>query len=132
MPVALDAPRDQNPRVRLPAGQLEVGIGLVVAQQDVVLGRALLDEVVLERERLDNRVGDDDLEPLGFVEQRVDPRADAVGAEIAPDPVPQHPCLADVQGVPVPVEIQVDSGLFRQPRYLGLEITDRHAVHCAF
>ena len=130
--VALDAPGHQHAREGFAGRQLQVGIGLVVAQQDVVFRRALLDQVVLERERLDHRVGDDDLEPLRLVEQRVDARADAVRAEIAPDAVAQHPRLADVQGLPLPVGIQVDARLFRQPGDLALEITDRHAVHCAF
>ena len=63
-------------------------------------GRPLLDQMVLERERLDDRVGDDDLEARGFVEQRVDARAHAVRAEIAADAVAQHARLADVERVP--------------------------------
>ena len=51
--VALDAARDQHPRKRLARRQLQVGIVLVVAQQDVVFRRPLLDQVVLERQRLD-------------------------------------------------------------------------------
>jgi hypothetical protein len=35
------------------------------------LGDPLLDQVVLERERLDDRIGDDDLEPDDLVEQRI-------------------------------------------------------------
>ena len=69
--VALDAARHEHARKRFVRRQLQVRIVLVVAQQDVVLGRALLDEVVLERQRLDDRVGDDDLEPGDLVEQRV-------------------------------------------------------------
>jgi hypothetical protein len=70
--------------------------------------------------------------PGGLVEERVDPGAGAVGAQVAPHPVPERPGLADVQGLPGPVREQVDAGLFRQAGDLGLEITDRHAVHCAF
>jgi hypothetical protein len=95
-------------------------------------GRALLDQVVLERQGLDDRVGDDDLEPGRLVEEGVDPGAGAVGAQVASDPVPERPRLADVQGLPRPVGEQVDAGLFRQAGDLGLEITNRHAVHCAF
>ena len=63
------------------------------------LGRALLDQVILERERLDDRVGDDHFEARGFVEQRVDARARAVRAEIAADAIAQHARLADVERV---------------------------------
>ena len=132
MRVALDAAGHQDPRKRLAGGQLQVRIRLVVAEQDVVLGRPLLDQVVFERERLDHRVGDDDLQAVRFVEQRVDARAGPVGPQVAADAVPQHPGLSDVQSLPLPVVIQVNAGLFRQPGHLGLEITDRHAVHCAF
>ena len=59
-------------------------------------GRALLDEVVLERQRLDDRVGDDDLEPGDLVEQRVGLGIDAVGAQIVADAVAQRTRLADV------------------------------------
>ena len=60
--VALDRARHQHARKRLGRRQLQVGIVLIVAQQDVVARRALLDDVVLERQRLDHRVGDDDFE----------------------------------------------------------------------
>ena len=95
-------------------------------------GRPLLDQVVLERERLDDRVGDDHLEPLPPHPAARRCAGWCHGAQIASDPVAQHPRLADVQRFPLPVRIQVDAGLFRQPGYLGLEITNRHAVHCAF
>ena len=86
--------------------------------------------MVLERQRLHDRVGDDDLEPLGLVQQGVDPRARAVGAEIAADAVAQHARLAHVQRVARVVEVQVDAGLLGKAGDLGLEITDRHALHC--
>ena len=88
--------------------------------------------MVLERERLDYRVGDDHLQALGFVEERVHARAGSIGGEIAAHPVAQHPRLADVQSLTGPVVIQVDAGLLRQTGHLGLEITDRHALQCAF
>ena len=51
--------------------------------------------------------------------------AGAVGAQIAADAVPQHPRFADVQRLALPVRIQVDAGLLRQPGDLVLEIMDR-------
>ena len=130
--VAFDPARHEHARKRLAGRELQVGIVLVVAQQDVVFGRPLLDQVVLERQRLHHRVGDDDLEMLCFVEEGVYPRAGAMRAEVAADAIPQHARLADVQGFPGPVRIEVHAGLLRQTGDLGLEITDRHAVHCAF
>ena len=49
--VLLEPPRDIHARIRL-LGQLDVGIGLVIAQQDVVLRLVLLDQVVLKSECL--------------------------------------------------------------------------------
>jgi hypothetical protein len=58
--VPLDAPRDQHSGKRLVGRELKVRVVLVVAQQDVVLGRPLFDQVVLECQCLDNRIGHDD------------------------------------------------------------------------
>ncbi len=132
MVVPLHAPGDEDARESLAGRQLQIGVVLVVAQQDVVARRALLDQVVLERQRLHDRVGDDDLEALRLVEQRVDPRAGAVGAEVAADAVAQHARLADVERLAGVVEVHVDPGLLRKAGDLGLEITDWHAIHCAF
>ncbi len=130
--VALDAPGDEHPRERLAGGQLQVGVVLVVAQQDVVAWRPLLDQVVLEGERFHHRIGDDDLEALGFVEQGIDARAGAVGAEVAADAVAEHAGLAHVERVAGVVVIDVDARLLGEAGDLGLEITDWHAIHCAF
>ncbi len=130
--VPLHAPGDEHARERLAGRQLQIGIVLVVAQQDVVARGALLDQVVLERQRFHDRVGDDDFEAVRLVEQRVDARAGAVGAEVAADAVAQHSRLADVERFAGVVEVDVDAGLLRQAGDLGLEITDWHAIHCAF
>ena len=128
--VLLDPTSDEHPREPLGRRELEIRVVLVVAQQDVVFRAALLDQVVLERQRLHHRVGDDHLQARDLVEQRVGPRAHAPGAEVAADAVAEGPGLADVQGVATLVEIQVDARLFGQARDLGLEIVDRHQLHC--
>ena len=51
-------------------GELDVGIGLVVAQQDVEARLALLDEVVFERQRLMLVVDQDVLDVDGFAHER--------------------------------------------------------------
>ena len=132
MVVPLHAPGDEDAREGLSGRQLQIGIVLVVAQQDVVARGALLDQVVLERQRFHDRVGDDDFEAVRLVEQRVDARAGAVGAEVAADAVAQHSRLADIERFVGVVEVDVDAGLLRQAGDLGLEITDWHAIHCAF
>jgi hypothetical protein len=88
--------------------------------------------MILERQRLHDRIGDDKLEPLRVVEQRVDARTHPVRAKVAAHPIAKHPGLADVQGVTRRVEEHVNARLLGQAGDLGLEITDGHAVHCAF
>ncbi len=116
----------QHPRKRFGGRQLQIRIVFVVAQQDVVARIALLDQVVLERQGLDDRVGDDDLEARGFVEQRVVARAEAVGAKVAADAIAQRSGLADVEGFSRGAGKQIDPGLMRQPAHLLLEIVDGH------
>ena len=55
-------------RKRFRSGELQVGVVLVVTQQDVEPRCPLLDEMALERQRLDQRVGHDDLERRHLVE----------------------------------------------------------------
>ena len=60
--VLLHPPRHQRPRPRLSRRDLDVGVGLVVPQADVVPGPVLLDEGVLEEQGLQLGVGDDRLD----------------------------------------------------------------------
>ena len=124
--VALDVAGDEDARERLVGRQLEVGVVLVVAQQDVVFRRPLFDQIVLERERFDDGVGDDDLEPRDLVEQRVGLRVGAVRAEVIAHPVAQGAGLADVNGVAVRVEIEIHPWLFGQAGDLFPELVDGH------
>ena len=78
-------------------------------------GASLLDQVVFERQRLDHRVGDDELEPGNLVEQGIGLGIGAVGAQIVPDPVAQRPRLAHVDGFARRVEVQIDPRLLGQP-----------------
>ena len=109
--VLLDPPRHEQARERLAGRQLQVGVALVVPQQDVVFRRPLLDQVALERERLGHAVRDDEGERLDLVEQRVGLRVGAPRAEVVPDAVAEHPGLADVDGLAGGVGVEVDPGL---------------------
>ena len=68
--VLAQAARDVHARIALAHGQLDVGIGFVVAQQNVVARLLLLDEVVLERERFLLVVDHDVVEIDGLAQQR--------------------------------------------------------------
>ena len=128
--IALHAARDEDAREPFVRRQLQIRIILVVAEQDVVLRRPLFDQVVLERQRLDDRIGDDNLKAHDLVEQRIGLRIAAVGAKVVPDPVAERPRLADVNGVAIRVEVQIHSRLLRQPGNLLLEILDGHTLLC--
>ena len=67
--VLAQAAGDVDARVFL-AGELDVGVGLVVAQQDVEARLVLLDEVVFERQRL-LFVVDQDVVDVAASEMRV-------------------------------------------------------------
>ena len=97
--VFFDAANHLHPRERFGRRQPKIGVVLVVPEQDVVLRRPLLDQVVLERERLHHRVGDDELDPVGLVEERVGFWIGTVHAEIAADAIPQRARLPDVDRV---------------------------------
>ena len=126
--VAGHLPRHQHAGEPLRRRELQVRIVLVVPQEDVEAGGALLDQVALEREGLDERVGDDDLQAGDLVEQGIGLGARAVRPEVAPDPIPQGPGASHVDRVPAAVVVQVHSGLLRQAADLLPEITNGHPL----
>src|SRR5262249_41175944 len=110
--------------------QLKVRVVLVVAKQDVVLGASLFDQVVLEREGLDDRVGDDDFQAGDLVEESVGLRISTVCTQVVSNAISQGTGLADIDGVAGRVEVQVDPRLLWQPCDLILEFPDGHTVLC--
>jgi hypothetical protein len=70
MAVVAHPPRELDPRPRLAGGELDVGVGLVVAQQDVEARPQPLDEGVLEDEGLDLGGGHGVVEAAGALEHR--------------------------------------------------------------
>src|SRR5262249_5520949 len=79
-------------------------------------------------QRLDDRIGDDELEPRHLIQQRVGLGVDARGAQVIPDAIAQGAGLPDVDRVAIRVEVQIDSGLLGQPGNLILEFVDSHTV----
>ncbi len=87
-----------EPGVLLAQGQLQVGMVLVVAEEDVVAGLVPLDEVVLEGQRLHLAVRHHQLEVRDLVAQRVQPRVHGPGGlEVLAHPVAQRARLAHVE-----------------------------------
>ena len=96
-------------------GQPDHRVGLAVLQIDVVLRRPLLDEVVLEDERLILGVGDDDLD-IGHVSQK-EPGLDVLfTGKVAADPVSQAAGLSHVDRRAIRVFHDVDARAGRDTR----------------
>ncbi len=117
-------PRDVYARVFF-VRELDVGIGLVVAQQDVEARLPLLDEVVLERERFLVVVEQNVLDIARFRDQRagLDIREPVV-VEVAADAAAEIVGLADVDYGPVRVLIEVHAWQQGQLRSFVAEVHD--------
>jgi hypothetical protein len=79
------------------AGDLQVGVALVVAKQDVELGLLRLDEVVFEQQRLGLGAHHRGLQPHDLAHHVADARAAMVLVEVAGNPLLQVARLAHVQ-----------------------------------
>ena len=113
-PVALDAAGHQDAWKGLVDGQLDAGVGLVVPEEDVVLGLVSLDQVVLESQGLHLVVDDDALEIRDLRAQLVQLDVGVAGIlEIASDPVAQRLGLAHVDDVAPAVLVEI------HPRFGG-------------
>jgi len=117
--VAAQLTRHEDSRIRLLHRDLDVRVRLVVPEHHVVLRAVLLDQVLLEHERMrlvghDDRleVGDPLDEPAGL---RI---VGMLGREVAPNPRPQALRLADVQDAARGILPQVDAGELGQVREL--------------
>src|SRR5205814_8345710 len=85
-------------------------------------------QIIREGQRLDDRVGDDDLEACYFIEERIGLGVGPVRAEVVAHPVAQRSCLPDVNRLARRVEIQIHPRLLGQPRDLLLEFADGHTL----
>jgi hypothetical protein len=108
-----------HPRPLL-VGDLDVGVRLAVLQHDVVLGLVLLDQLVLEDQRLGRGVGADHLEVGDVVDQLACLRvAVPRGLKVGADAVAQRHRLADIEDRPGVILHQVDTRRRRQRRQSG-------------
>ena len=120
--VLLHVPGDDEGRIVVPHGHFQVGIPLVVLQTDVVTGSVLLDEAVLEHERLDFGTGRD---PVEVADPSPQPpqtgviriRAAKVGAHARTKPLR----LAHVDDATPRIAEQIDAGVVRQQTQTSLE-----------
>ena len=92
------------------AGDHQVRIGLVVAEEDVVARRKRLDQVAFEEERLPLRARHRDLDGPDLGEHDLRARTVVALLEVRRDPFPQIARLADVEHVAGGVEHPVHAG----------------------
>ena len=96
---ALAAPAaavEGQPGKVLVVGEQDVGVGLVVAQLDVVGGAGLLDEGLFEQQGLGFAVGDGDFDARHLVDHGEASGVQGCSAEVAADAVAEVGGLADV------------------------------------
>ena len=122
--VLLHAPRHVHPRPAL-RGQLDVGIGLVVAQQHVEARLVLFDQVALERQRFLLVVQQDVVEVRGFADQAAGlGLGQPLFVEVAPHPRAQALGLAHVQHGARVILVQIHARPGRKLRSLVAELFD--------
>ncbi len=103
--LALGAAQHHRPGPLLVESDREVRVRLVVLQPDVEARPVLLDEVVLEEERLDLVAGDDPLDPLGGQHHLTRAFLEQMGLEeVVREPGPQALGLPDVDDPALGVE----------------------------
>jgi hypothetical protein len=107
--VVADAAGEGDAGELLLEGQLQVGIGLVVPQQDVVPGALALDPVVFEKERLGLRVRHHKLQVHGLGHHGGEPGL-VVPRQVGRRPLAQGLRLAHVEHLPGRVLEDVDAG----------------------
>jgi hypothetical protein len=110
------------------AVDLQVGVALVVAEQDVEARRQRLDEVVLEQQRLGLGAHHGGLHARDARDHVADARAAVVLLEVAGDALLQVARLAHVEHAAVGVEVAVDAGQLRQRRHLGQQLVGMRAA----
>ncbi len=121
--IPAQAAGDEDLRIAVAERELDIRIGLVVAQQDVEARLALLDEVVLERKRLALVVDHDVVDVHRFAHQRASfgvglRRFEQVGSH----PRAQVLRLANVDDLALGVLVQVHAGLGGQRADFLLQI----------
>ena len=123
--VLAQAAGDVDARVAL-AGQLDVGVGLVVAQQHVEARLVLLDEIVLEGEGFLFVVDQNVVDVARFRDQASGlDIGQLVLGKIAAHAVPQHLGFADVDDLAAAVLVQIHAGRQRKLRCLFTEVHRR-------
>ncbi len=98
---------------------LDEGKGFVVAQQDVVARHQALDEIALEKERFDLRMGDDDFHGGGFGDHPAQTVRQIDDMGVVGDAALEVACLADIERVAPGIEHAINARPWRQVLHDG-------------
>ena len=119
--VAINPPRNKNARVRLVRDH-DIGVALIVLKADIVARLVRLDEVCLEDERLNLRIGRDDFHVGSFLDHRRDARLERLrSVEILADSIAQVLRFPYIEHRPLPVLELINSRQRRQVAQLLLQ-----------
>jgi hypothetical protein len=111
-------------------GDFQVGVGFVVAEEDVEAGLVLLDEVVFEGEGLLFVIDEDVVDVVGGGEEGACAGVgETVLVEVAADAVAEAFRLADVEDLAFGVFIEIHAGLERELGGFLAEAEDRLLWH---
>ena len=116
------APVLDEPRRRVSRADQDIGKALVVAQQDVVAGLELLDEVGLEQQRLGLGLGGDEHHRAGLGDHPGDAGRLALGRRVGGDALLDRARLADVEHLALGADHPVDAWAHRR---MAPEVADR-------
>ena len=106
----------------------DVGIGLVVAKQDVVTGREGFDQVVFEQQRFGLGTGRRCFHPGNLADHQSNARAGQIAAKIRTHPFLEIFCLADVKHLALSVEHAINPRQSAQRSEQGFCIKSRGRV----
>jgi hypothetical protein len=126
-PVLEEPAGDVDAREAL-AGQLDIGVSLVVPQKDVEAGLVLLNEVVLKAERFLLVVDLDEVDVASFADEGSGLGiAETIFVEVAADAGPEVLGLADVEHGAVCIFVEIHSGQGGQFGYFFTKLHQRTA-----
>ena len=116
-----------DPGVDLPHVQAQIGVALVILQQDIVLGHIPLDQAALKNQRLKFRRRDNDVEMIDMADHEPCFRGmGSSGLKILRNTVFQFLCLADIDDLVIFIPHDVHAGGIGQAQRLVLELIKRH------
>ena len=126
--VFLDAPRDEDSRIRLVHRELQIRETLVILEMDVVARLVLLDQRGREDQRFHFVVGKDVFQAGDFGNQAIRFWIQRAGfLEVRPNPAPQGAGFADINDFAPVVLIDVYPGRSGQILQLFLQLPHRHS-----